>query len=85
MGANDTLTIFAVRSFFVLSVLTGGVIGLGLTNAVFVDEMMDNNEPLERNRRPHRRDCKTARRTQPISPIMRERGLFANERNLRTP
>ena len=49
MGANDTLTIFAVRSFFVLSVLTGGVIGLGLTNAVFVDEMMmDNNEPLER-------------------------------------
>jgi len=45
----SALGIFGVRAFFVLSVLTGGVIGLSLTNAVFVDEMMmDNNDPLER-------------------------------------
>jgi voltage-gated sodium channel len=45
----DSLSIFGVRAFFVLSVLTGGVIGLSLTNAVFVDEMMmDNHDHLER-------------------------------------
>ena len=34
---------------FVLAVLIGGILGLSLANAVFVDEMMmDNTEVLER-------------------------------------
>ena len=37
-----------VRVFFVATVLIGGIIGLSLANAVFVDEMtMDNTEQLE--------------------------------------
>ena len=36
------------RFFFVLIVLTGGIFGMSLANAVFVDEMtMDNNKELE--------------------------------------
>ena len=36
------------RGFFVFAVLTGGILGLGIVNAVFVDEMvMDNNDALE--------------------------------------
>ncbi len=39
-----------VRTFFVVAVVTGGLLGLGLTNAVLVDEMvMDNTEGLERD------------------------------------
>ena len=46
---EGTLSVAGVRLFFVLTVLTGGVLGLSLTNAVFVDEMlMDNNDPMER-------------------------------------
>jgi voltage-gated sodium channel len=37
-----------VRAFFVWAVVTGGLLGLSLTNAVLVDEMvMDNNLELE--------------------------------------
>ncbi len=37
-----------VRGFFVVAVVTGGLLGLSLTNAVLVDEMvMDNNTELE--------------------------------------
>ncbi|MEM9697015.1 MAG: ion transporter, partial [Myxococcota bacterium] len=37
------------RLYFMASVLAGGILGLSLANAVFVDEItMDNNEPLER-------------------------------------
>jgi voltage-gated sodium channel len=37
------------RLFFVFAVLSGGIIGLSIANAVFVDEMvMDNNDGLER-------------------------------------
>ncbi len=37
-----------VRAFFVWAVVTGGLLGLSLTNAVLVDEMvMDNNNELE--------------------------------------
>lgn len=36
------------RIYFVLSVLVGGILGLGLANAVFVDQMtVDNTDPLE--------------------------------------
>ena len=36
------------RFFFVLIVLIGGIFGMSLANAVFVDEMtMDNNRELE--------------------------------------
>jgi len=36
------------RFFFVLIVLIGGIFGMSLANAVFVDEMtMDNNKELE--------------------------------------
>jgi voltage-gated sodium channel len=44
---NDWLGIFA-RLYFVIAVVVGGIIGLSLANAVFVDEMtMDNTEKLE--------------------------------------
>ncbi|MCA9620695.1 MAG: ion transporter [Myxococcales bacterium] len=36
------------RLYFIMSVTLGGLLGLGLANAVFVDEMtMDNNDDLE--------------------------------------
>ena len=36
------------RAYFVMVVLTGGIFGMSLANAVFVDEMtMDNNAELE--------------------------------------
>ncbi len=38
-----------VRCFFIFSVLTGGILGISLANAVFVDRMVaDNNDELER-------------------------------------
>jgi len=40
--------IFLIRSYFIISVGTGGLLGLSLANAIFVDEMtMDNNMKLE--------------------------------------
>ncbi len=39
---------YMVRGFFVFTVVTGGLLGLSITNAVLVDEMvMDNNDALE--------------------------------------
>jgi len=47
--ANAKLLVAGTRAFFVLAVLVGGILGLSLANAVFVDEMMmDNTEALER-------------------------------------
>ncbi|MFK7738431.1 MAG: ion transporter, partial [Pirellulaceae bacterium] len=44
----DAGTVAMVRAFFVFSVLVGGILGLSLANAVFVDEMtVDNNRELE--------------------------------------
>ena len=41
--------LFLVRSYFAFAVIIGGVLGLSLANAVFVDEMTaDNNDALER-------------------------------------
>lgn len=41
--------VVGARIFFVVAVLVGGILGLSLANAVFVDEMMmDNTENLER-------------------------------------
>lgn len=49
--ANNTTGEYAIgfsRLFFVLIVLIGGIFGMSLANAVFVDEMtMDNNKDLE--------------------------------------
>ncbi|MDA3962009.1 MAG: ion transporter, partial [Planctomycetota bacterium] len=43
---------YGVRAFFVMAVLTGGILGLTLTTAVFVDEMvMDNNAAVEKQLR----------------------------------
>jgi len=40
--------IFLIRSYFIVSVGTGGLLGLSLANAIFVDEMtLDNNMKLE--------------------------------------
>ena len=47
--AGARLLISGTRVFFVVAVLIGGILGLSLANAVFVDEMMmDNTETLER-------------------------------------
>lgn len=46
---NAKLLVAGTRVFFVAAVLIGGILGLSLANAVFVDEMMmDNTETLER-------------------------------------
>ncbi|HSO21574.1 MAG TPA: ion transporter [Chondromyces sp.] len=46
---NARLLVTGTRLFFVIAVLVGGILGLSLANAVFVDEMMaDNTESLER-------------------------------------
>lgn len=38
-----------LRGYFIVSVLVGGILGLSLANAIFVDEMtMDNNDELEK-------------------------------------
>ena len=42
-------TIIGARVFFIFVVLTGGIFGMSLANAIFVDEMtMDNNLKLEK-------------------------------------
>jgi voltage-gated sodium channel len=47
--ASPRLMVVGARIFFVVAVLVGGILGLSLANAVFVDEMMmDNTENLER-------------------------------------
>jgi len=44
----SSTTIFLLRGYFMIAVLTGGILGLSLANAVFVDEMTaDNNDHLE--------------------------------------
>jgi voltage-gated sodium channel len=48
-SVNANLLVAGTRAFFVAAVLIGGILGLSLANAVFVDEMMmDNTEALER-------------------------------------
>ena len=51
MAANgeDAGLVNMVRGYFVFAVFTGGILGLSLANAVFVDEMIaDNNDRLEK-------------------------------------
>lgn len=44
----DTLIASFARLYFLIIVLTGGILGFSLVNAIFVDEMtMDNNQELE--------------------------------------
>lgn len=46
--ANHPVWAVVARVYFVISVLVGGLLGLSLANAVFVDEMtMDNTDVLE--------------------------------------
>ena len=48
-ASADDGTGFFIRAFFVFAVLTGGILGFSLANAVFVDEMIvDNTDELER-------------------------------------
>ena len=49
IAANSTATWGAfARIYFVLAVFGGGILGLSLVNAVFVDQMTaDNNDPLQ--------------------------------------
>lgn len=45
---NASMIAGAARFYFIFVVLTGGIFGMSLANAVFVDEMtMDNNKVLE--------------------------------------
>lgn len=47
--SDSAVTIGITRFYFALIVLLGGIFGLSLANAVFVDEMtMDNNDALEK-------------------------------------
>lgn len=48
-NTDSAITIGLTRFYFALIVLLGGIFGLSLANAVFVDEMtMDNNAELEK-------------------------------------
>ncbi|OQY05864.1 MAG: hypothetical protein B6I20_00215 [Bacteroidetes bacterium 4572_117] len=43
------ITAFLIKSYFVLVLIIGGIIGLSLVNSIFVDSMvMDNTDELER-------------------------------------
>jgi len=45
---NSTVFAGITRFYFALVVLAGGIFGMSLANAIFVDEMtMDNNQDLE--------------------------------------
>ena len=47
---DGEIWLVAVRAFFMVTVLIGGVLGFSLANAVFIDEMtMDNTRGLERD------------------------------------
>lgn len=47
-NSDSAITVGITRFYFALIVLLGGIFGLSLANAVFVDEMtMDNNDALE--------------------------------------
>jgi voltage-gated sodium channel len=47
--SDDSMYAGLTRFYFVLVVLFGGIFGMSLANAVFVDEMtMDNNDELEK-------------------------------------
>lgn len=47
-AAHGPLMGFAARAFFTFTIVTGGLVGMSIINAVFVDEMvMDNNDVLE--------------------------------------
>lgn len=47
-GGAPMAQVWTMRLYFILTVLMGGILGLSLANAVFVDEMTtDNNDELE--------------------------------------
>ncbi len=46
---STNLNAFAIKFYFVLVLIIGGILGLSLVNSIFVDSMvMDNNDDLER-------------------------------------
>jgi voltage-gated sodium channel len=48
-ATDNKTTIFLTRMYFAFIVLLGGIFGMSLANAIFVDEMtIDNNESIER-------------------------------------
>jgi len=43
------MTSFLIKTYFVLILIVGGIVGLSLVNSIFVDSMvMDNTDELER-------------------------------------
>lgn len=45
---QSTLSVFFIKSYFIIILLTGGIFGLSLVNSIFVDSMVsDNNDVLE--------------------------------------
>ena len=55
-GVTPGMLVF-IRAYFAFSVIIGGVLGLSLANAVFVDEMtIDNNDELEQLVRDMRKE-----------------------------
>lgn len=48
-ASDNETTIFFTRMYFAFIVLIGGIFGMSLANAIFVDEMtLDNNEAVEK-------------------------------------
>lgn len=61
-GGATRVWVGIVRFYFVLSVLVGGILGLSLANAVFVDEMTtDNTDELEQMVTELRAELRTMR------------------------
>ena len=46
--SQDGISSFFIKSYFILILITGGILGLSLVNSIFVDSMVsDNNDELE--------------------------------------
>jgi voltage-gated sodium channel len=49
IAGQSGITVFFIKAYFILVLLTGGIFGLSLVNSIFVDSMVsDNNDDLER-------------------------------------
>jgi voltage-gated sodium channel len=74
--ASDAWAVFA-RAYFVFSVFFGGILGLSVVNAVFVDQMiLDNNDNLEVRVDKLRDEIRDLRAE--IRVAMRQRGAEAS-------
>lgn len=71
----DLLLASSLRVYAILTVLLGGILGMGLANAVFIDEMTaDNNESLQESLEDIKRDlAKNSQNLEELTNIIRNK------------